>query len=137
MIFLASLSSCQSRGLNALELVQESPTVCGSASAACEDTVVQRYSNVAFGKDGYSSQEEEEAKSNGEENIQEEVDKQLVLCEITAEMEEVILRAKHSAGEVFVDSHKIQIRRKDINTLHGNTWLNDEIINFYLQMIVK
>jgi len=56
--------------------------------------------------------------------------------EITAEMEEVIQRAMRSRGEVLVDSHKIQITRKHIDSLNGINWLNDEIINFYLQMIV-
>lgn len=59
----------------------------------------------------------------------------LELPEITPEMEEVIQRARRSKGEVLVDSHKIQITRKDINTLNGLNWLNDEIINFYFEMI--
>jgi len=63
-------------------------------------------------------------------------EEELELPEITPEMEEVIQRARRSKGEVLVDSHKIQITRKDIDTLNGLNWLNDEIINFYLQMIV-
>ena len=31
----------------------------------------------------------------------------------------------------------MDITRKDIDTLKGLNWLNDEIINFYLQMIVE
>ena len=37
---------------------------------------------------------------------------------------------------VLVDAHKIQIRASDVETLSGLNWLNDEIINFYMQMIV-
>jgi len=59
------------------------------------------------------------------------------LPKITPQMEEVILRAERSRGNVLVDSHNIQITRKDMNTLHGNNWLNDAIINFYLQMIAE
>jgi len=64
--------------------------------------------------------------------IEEEEEEELELPEITPEMEEVIRRAKQSGGQVLVDSHKIQITRKDIDTLNGLNWLNDEIINFYL-----
>ena len=31
----------------------------------------------------------------------------------------------------------MDITRKDIDTLKGLNWLNDEIINFYMQMIVE
>jgi len=58
------------------------------------------------------------------------------LPEITQEMQSVIRRAQRSGGEVLVDAHKIQITSKDIDTLSGLNWLNDEVINFYMQMIV-
>jgi len=58
------------------------------------------------------------------------------LPELTSEMQEVIRRAERSRGEVLVDAHKIQITVKDIGTLRGLNWLNDEVINFYMQMIV-
>lgn len=38
--------------------------------------------------------------------------------------------------EVFVDQFDIQITRKDLATLSGLHWLNDNVINYYLQMIV-
>ena len=49
-------------------------------------------------------------------------------------MQEVIRRAERSRGEVLVDAHKIQITVKDIGTLRGLNWLNDEVINFYMQV---
>ena len=55
---------------------------------------------------------------------------------LTAAMREVIRNAVMSRGETLVDAHKIQITVKDIETLGGLNWLNDEIINFYMQMIV-
>jgi len=58
------------------------------------------------------------------------------LPQITPEMQSVIRRAQRSGGEVLVDAHKIQITSKDIDTLSGLNWLNDEVINFYMQMIV-
>ena len=56
---------------------------------------------------------------------------------LTNEMTSVISRSLASRGEVLVDAHKIQIRVSDLNTLSGLNWLNDEIINFYMQMIVS
>ena len=40
------------------------------------------------------------------------------------------------SNETLVDAHNIAIKRKDLDTLRGLNWLNDEIINFYLHMIV-
>ena len=56
--------------------------------------------------------------------------------EMTSDMATVVRRALKSGGEVLIDAHKIQITVKDIDTLSGLNWLNDEIINFYMQMIV-
>jgi len=42
-----------------------------------------------------------------------------------------------NANEVLCSSFDIEIRRKDMNTLDGLNWLNDEIINFYLNLIVE
>ena len=39
--------------------------------------------------------------------------------------------------EVFADSGSVKITRKDLLTLSGLDWLNDEIINFYLNLICK
>ena len=49
---------------------------------------------------------------------------------------QVIQYASQSRGETLVDAHMIKITRKDIDTLKGLNWLNDEVINFYMQMIV-
>merc|ERR1719239_163603 len=56
---------------------------------------------------------------------------------LTSEMTAVIKRSQASRGEVLVDAHKIQITVKDLDTLSSLNWLNDEIINFYMQMIVS
>jgi len=65
-----------------------------------------------------------------------DLDQPTELAELTSHMREVIQRAERSRGEVLVDAHKIQITVRDINTLKGLQWLNDEVINFYMQMIV-
>lgn len=40
-----------------------------------------------------------------------------------------------SDDEVLIHKFRIQIKRKDLQKLHGLQWLNDEICNFYLEMI--
>lgn len=57
------------------------------------------------------------------------------LPEITDEMEQVIQRANNSRGETLVDKFSITITRRDIDTLKGLNWLNDEVVNFYMQLI--
>ena len=37
----------------------------------------------------------------------------------------------------LVSAFRTDITRKDIDTLKGLNWLNDEVINFYMQMIVE
>ncbi|OQV20328.1 Sentrin-specific protease [Hypsibius exemplaris] len=39
--------------------------------------------------------------------------------------------------DVLSDAFKITIRRKDMLTLKGLAWLNDEVANFFLEMIVE
>jgi len=76
---------------------------------------------------------EEESEEEEEEEEEEEQ-----LPEITSEMEDAIEGAlRAGAGQTLVDAHKIAITRKDLETLRGLNWLNDEIINFYLQMVVE
>jgi len=74
---------------------------------------------------------EDEVEEGGDD-----LDQPTELPDLTPHMKEVIRRAERSRGDVLVDAHKIQITVKDINTLKGLSWLNDEVINFYLQMIV-
>jgi sentrin-specific protease 1 len=41
------------------------------------------------------------------------------------------------ADEVLVNAFSISITRKDVHTLKGLNWLNDEIINFYMSLICE
>jgi len=66
-----------------------------------------------------------------------EDDEDIELAEITEEMLVVIRGAERSRSGTLVDAHKIQITGNDIETLKGLNWLNDEVINFYMQMIVQ
>jgi hypothetical protein len=59
------------------------------------------------------------------------------LPDLTDEMETEIDDILSSpVNKTLVDAHNIAITRKDLDTLRGLNWLNDEIINFYMQMIV-
>ena len=60
------------------------------------------------------------------------------LPDITSEMEDEISAVLNFPSAVtLISAFGMDITRKDIDTLKGLNWLNDEIINFYLQMIVE
>jgi len=72
-----------------------------------------------------------------EEPKDEDDEESTELPEITPDMDQVIQRAYRTRGtEKLVHEYKIEICGKDIDTLKGLNWLNDEVINFYMQMIV-
>lgn len=58
--------------------------------------------------------------------------------ELTPEMMQVIWEASKSQpmNEHLVDLDGVEVLRKDIQTLQGLNWLNDEIINAYMSLIV-
>ncbi|XP_059727844.1 sentrin-specific protease 1 isoform X2 [Haemorhous mexicanus] len=59
--------------------------------------------------------------------------------EITEEMEKEI-RGLFRAGnqdEVLSEAFRLTITRKDIQTLNNLNWLNDEIINFYMNLLME
>ncbi|KAL5007258.1 hypothetical protein ScPMuIL_016064 [Solemya velum] len=70
-----------------------------------------------------------------EEEIQEKIPE---FPALTEEMERVINSAlrPHPADEVLSEGFKLQITRRDIATLSKLNWLNDEIINFYMNMLM-
>lgn len=72
-----------------------------------------------------------------EPEAEESPEDELSLPEITDDMEEVVASALQSGSVTLIDAYKIPITGKDVNTLRGLNWLNDEVINFYLQMIVE
>ena len=53
---------------------------------------------------------------------------------ITSEMKSVIGRALATEEEVLVSANKIDIRKADIATLCEPNWLNDSIIDFYMEV---
>ncbi|EDL04211.1 SUMO1/sentrin specific peptidase 1, isoform CRA_c [Mus musculus] len=59
--------------------------------------------------------------------------------EITEEMEKEIKNVFHNGNqdEVLSEAFRLTITRKDIQTLNHLNWLNDEIINFYMNMLME
>ena len=64
-------------------------------------------------------------------------EEEVILPEMTGDMEKVVDSALQSGGVTLIDAFKIPITGKDVNKLRGLNWLNDEVINFYMQMIVE
>lgn len=62
-----------------------------------------------------------------------------VLPGITDEMELMIERCMcgNADGEVLCDAFNLTITRRDLKTLSGLNWLNDQVINFYLTLIME
>lgn len=74
------------------------------------------------------------------EEEEEEIEALDDLIELTDKEHIVIdeaLRQHLNDEEVLVDKFNITIKRKDIQTLQGLNWLNDEIINFYFNLITE
>ncbi|KAL4221969.1 SUMO1 sentrin specific peptidase 1 [Mactra antiquata] len=77
-----------------------------------------------------------ESESDDEVEI---LDDEEVLPELTDDMLNVINNAlsRGNPSQVMVDKFKIQITRGDIATLSGLNWLNDEVINFYMNLLME
>lgn len=71
--------------------------------------------------------------------VQAEVIKKEVLPKLTPKMEAAIDKALRPtpADEVIATGFKLTVTRKDMETLAGLNWLNDEVINFYMNMLME
>ncbi|XP_027560671.1 sentrin-specific protease 1 isoform X1 [Neopelma chrysocephalum] len=76
--------------------------------------------------------EEKEEDSKGPEGEEE-------FPEITEEMEKEIKSVFRGGNqdEVLSEAFRLTITRKDIQTLNNLNWLNDEIINFYMNLLME
>ena len=45
--------------------------------------------------------------------------------------------APRSSNEILVEKFGLRVTRKDIQTLAGLNWLNDEVINFYVNLLME
>ncbi|CAI9578951.1 unnamed protein product [Staurois parvus] len=70
-----------------------------------------------------------------EESVQEEPE----FPELMQEMEKEIKSALFGGNndQVLSEGFRLTITRKDIMTLHNLNWLNDEIINFYMNLLME
>lgn len=84
-----------------------------------------------------ASEEAEVVDLNESDSEDPEIEEVERLAKITKEMAESIERFCNTGDEILIDKYNIQIFRQDIDTLKGLNWLNDSVINFYMQMIVK
>lgn len=75
--------------------------------------------------------------ADGEEEDEEE--EEVHYPALTAEHHKTIKYALYGgqAHEVIIDKFNLRITRNDLNTLVGVTWLNDEVINFYMNLIME
>lgn len=67
-----------------------------------------------------------------------ETEEEVEFPEFTDEERTTIKRAMYggSQDEVLVSKFNMNITRRDISTLFGDTWLNDEVINFYMNLLM-
>ncbi|XP_015112467.1 sentrin-specific protease 1 [Diachasma alloeum] len=61
------------------------------------------------------------------------------LPELSSEMTSEVQRAlvPRPPDEVLTEGFGLRITRKDIHTLSGLNWLNDEVINFYMNLLIE
>ncbi|CAL4128428.1 unnamed protein product [Meganyctiphanes norvegica] len=65
-------------------------------------------------------------------------DSSAILAQVTPEMEEMITYMLRGTPETqLCKKFNIEIKRKDVQTLRPRKYVNDEIINFYMNMIVE
>lgn len=63
---------------------------------------------------------------------------EVALPELTEEQEAMIRRAlKAPRGQNIVTEFNLTITTEDIRTLEGTTWLNDNVINFYMNLLIE
>ncbi|XP_077978943.1 uncharacterized protein LOC144434366 [Glandiceps talaboti] len=69
----------------------------------------------------------------------EDTDEEESLPELTEEMENEIDNAfvANPREEILTEGFRLSITRDDIQTLSGLNWLNDEVINFYMNLLMK
>ncbi|XP_068244549.1 LOW QUALITY PROTEIN: sentrin-specific protease 1-like [Palaemon carinicauda] len=113
----------------ASELYKMYEEVRKKAHTSLEDRIAQRIKHLHL---SYPSKIEEIEEEREEEEEEE-------LPELTTEMVALIEDAldNRQPGKVLIDKFNIQITRRDIATLAGLNWLNDEVINFYMNLLME
>ncbi|KAM3957697.1 LOW QUALITY PROTEIN: uncharacterized protein ACR2FA_008270 [Aphomia sociella] len=72
------------------------------------------------------------------ESLFEEPQPTVELPPLTPEQEKLVNRALGPApGQALVEKFNLRIHRRDLQTLSGLNWLNDEVINFYMNLLMQ
>ncbi|XP_011553362.3 sentrin-specific protease 1 [Plutella xylostella] len=73
------------------------------------------------------------------ESLIEEAQPAVELPELTPEQEKLVNRALGPGppGQLLVEKFNLRIHRRDLQTLAGLNWLNDEVINFYMNLLMQ
>ncbi|KAK3758616.1 hypothetical protein RRG08_019526 [Elysia crispata] len=71
--------------------------------------------------------------------VEEEEEEEEHLPELSDEMLDVVKAALRpgNPNDVLSDAFRLQLTRRDMATLAGLNWLNDEVINFYMNMLTE
>jgi sentrin-specific protease 1 len=72
-----------------------------------------------------------------EDEEEEEIEEDEYFGPAIEEIETFIDERLESGDDVLIEKFNIEIRHKDLKTLEGLNWLNDEIINFYFSLIME
>lgn len=73
------------------------------------------------------------------ESLLEEPQATVELPPLTPEQEKLVNRALGPGppGQLLVEKFGLRIHRRDLQTLSGLNWLNDEVINFYMNLLMQ
>ncbi|XP_028035695.1 sentrin-specific protease-like isoform X1 [Bombyx mandarina] len=73
------------------------------------------------------------------ESLFEEPQPVVELPTLTAQQEQMVNKAlgPGPAGQILVEKFNLRISRRDLQTLSGLNWLNDEVINFYMNLLMQ
>ncbi|XP_072937238.1 uncharacterized protein [Epargyreus clarus] len=73
------------------------------------------------------------------ESLIEEVPPTVELPKLTPEQEQLVDRALGPGppSQLLVEKFNLRIHRRDLQTLAGLNWLNDEVINFYMNLLMQ
>lgn len=99
------------------------------AHTSLEDRITERIKHLRLQYPYQIEDIEEEREEEEEEELPELTTEMLALIEDALD--------NRQPGKVLVDKFNIQITRRDIATLAGLNWLNDEVINFYMNLLME
>ena len=98
----------------------------------------QNYAAVSEASDDmYAAIEDPTYIPTGNQSNSDTSDDDEELPEFTSKMNEEIKKIMLSSSSTVVEGYGIRIEKRDLETLQGINWLNDKIINYYLEMIAE